>query len=79
MSAPRRRQPAPPERFTDDLFWILFLLACFFSWGMLVSGCGVRSVTTCITYDRALQRPDPQSFVQRDSAGASMCVEAGPR
>lgn len=46
----------------------------------LVAGLGcVRSVTTCVTYDRALQRPDPDTYVQRDSAGASVCVETGPR
>jgi hypothetical protein len=39
----------------------------------------VRTVTVCGTYDRALQRPDPNTYVQRDSAGASVCVEAGPR
>lgn len=44
----------------------------------LLGGC-VRSVTTCVTYDRALQRPDRDTFVQRDSAGASVCVESGPR
>jgi hypothetical protein len=41
--------------------------------------CGVRSVTSCLTYDRALQRPDPNTLIQRDSAGASVCVETGPR
>ncbi len=46
---------------------------------VMSSGCGVRSVTTCLTYDRALQRPDPNTFVQRDSAGASVCAETGPR
>jgi hypothetical protein len=39
----------------------------------------VRSVTTCVTYERALQRPDPDTFVQRDNVGASVCVESGPR
>ena len=43
------------------------------------AACGVRSVTTCLTYDRALQRPDPNTSIQRDSAGASVCVESGPK
>jgi hypothetical protein len=52
--------------------------------GLLLASCAtgascVRSVTVCGTYDRALQRPDPSTYVQRDSAGASVCVETGPR
>ncbi len=77
MSAPRRRPPAP-ARAKTDMIWIALILCCAALWSQLLSGC-VRSVTTYLTYDRALQRPDPQSFVQRDSAGASVCVEAGPR
>ncbi len=46
---------------------------------LLGAACGVRSVTTCLSYDRALQRPDPNTLIQRDSAGASVCVESGPK
>lgn len=45
----------------------------------LTGGCTVRSVTTCLSYDRTLQRPDPDTLIQKDSAGASVCVETGPR
>jgi hypothetical protein len=44
-----------------------------------VTGCTVRSVTSCISYSRALQRPDPETYVQKDSGDASVCVETGPR
>jgi hypothetical protein len=46
---------------------------------VLPVACTVRSVTVCATYDRALARPDPVAQVSRDSAGASVCAEAGPR
>jgi hypothetical protein len=55
------------------IYWVLLFVAL-----ASLPGC-VRTVTTCVTYDRMLQRPDPDTFVQRDSAGASVCVESGPR
>jgi hypothetical protein len=77
-----RRPPnlrSPEKQLKLDLFWILFWMVCFITWGSLLGGCGVRSVTTCLTYDRSLQRPDPNTLIQRDSAGASVCVETGPK
>ncbi len=47
--------------------------------GLATEGCTVRSVTVCATYDRALRRPDPALGYSRDAAGASACVETGPR
>lgn len=62
----------------------LFLLGALLGFLLFgAAGCGpaagVRGVTACVTYDHALQRPDPTSGVSRDAAGASVCVEAGPR
>lgn len=63
-----------PRPVLPAILFVALLKAALF-----LSGCGVRSVTTCLTYDRALQRPDPNTLIQRDSAGASVCVESGPK
>lgn len=69
----------PPEDHWVTLGWAVAVIA----WVLLCligqSGCTVRSVTTCLTYDRALARPDPNSGISRDAAGASVCAETGPR
>lgn len=75
MSRPRPHQADP----TGD--WVIgILMFAFCVWVCVFStGCTVRSVTTCVSYSRALQRPDPETFVQKDSGDASVCVETGPR
>jgi len=60
-------------------FWAGVAAAAFVVCAALGSGCGVRSATVCTTYDRALSRPDPTTGLARDSAGASACVEVGPK
>lgn len=69
-----RREPS----WWDDLAWVVGFVVWFLLC-LLGEGCTVRSVTVCATYDRALTRPDPTSGVSRDAAGASACVETGPR
>lgn len=66
----------PDDHIWPTLTWLVILMALAAIMS-LESGC-VRSVTTCLSYDRALQRPDPNTLIQRDSAGASVCVESGP-
>ena len=65
------------------LWWDAMVVLAALAWGLLASmsasGCTVRSVTVCAQYDRALQRPDPALGYSRDAAGASACVETGPR
>jgi hypothetical protein len=78
MRRARGRAAWPPDAGAASWLWAIALAV----WLMAVwssAGCGVRAVTTCVTYDRALQRPDPNTLIQRDSAGASVCVETGPR
>ncbi len=45
---------------------------------LMCAGC-VKSVTTCVTYDHNIGRADPNSGIARNAAGASVCVEHGPR
>lgn len=63
------------NRNGHGLLWaLLWLCLCI----LASSGC-VRSVTTCVSYDHALGRVDPNVGAARDGAGASVCVESGPR
>lgn len=55
------------------LLCLLWLCIC-----ILATSC-VRSVTTCVTYDHALGRVDPNVGAARDGAGASVCAEVGSR
>lgn len=57
--------------------WLATVWLCLLVLVFVLAGC-VRSITTCVTYDRALRRPDPNTGVSRDSVGASVCTEITP-